>query len=173
MNLVLIGFRGTGKTTAGRKWAEIRGLDFMDVDELIEARYGRKISDIFNESGEDVFRRMEFEVIRSLRGTDGKVIAAGGGAVIHEENREILKRLGRVVWLKASPERVVERIENSGRPPLTGLEPAEEVKALTALREKYYAETADHVIDTSFLTVTEVVDAIEQFWRVLPDNDIR
>lgn len=159
MKVVLIGFRGTGKTTVGRILANRLGLPFYDTDALIEQRAGMPIPEIFRRAGEAHFRALEREVIASLRTAEG-VIATGGGAVCDPANVADLRWHGRVFLLTAAPEICHERIAGSDRPGLTDLSPAEEIRTLLARRKDAYLGAADTCIDTGRRTPAEVADII-------------
>jgi len=173
MNLVLIGFRGCGKTSVGRKAAPRLGLRFVDTDRLVEEREGRSVADIFSLSGEAHFREAEAAVIAALAGIDGVLVAAGGGAPCSGRNRAVLSRLGRVVWLKASPSTALRRMRGGLRPPLTGLPAKEEVETLMQKRQDDYAALADAAIDTDGKSKREVTDELEHVWRNLQGDDVR
>jgi len=173
MNLVLIGFRGCGKSSVGRQAAIRLGLRFVDTDRLVEEREGKSVADIFSLFGEARFRRAEAAVIATLAGTDGCLVAAGGGAPCGEGNRAVLSRLGRVVWLKASPATVLGRMRRGGRPALTDLPAEEEVETLMRKRHDDYAALADAAIDTDGKSKREVTDELEHVWRNLQGDDVR
>jgi shikimate kinase len=153
--LVLVGLRGAGKTAAGRRAAEQLGAAFLDTDQLIEDR-GRTIPEIFAEDGEAGFRDIERQVIAALDPPTAAVIASGGGAPLHPDNRAALRALGLVVYLHASPETLAARCEGSDRPRLAGDSALEETRLLLTRREAIYREIAHHAIDTEHLTVDEV-----------------
>jgi len=117
-NIVLIGMPGCGKTTIGRELAKVYEKDFVDTDELIEARMGRKIPDIIREDGEPRFRELESGVIAEAAAKTNQVIATGGGSVLAEENRDALAQNGIVVFL----ERSLDRLATDGRPLSVDLE---------------------------------------------------
>ncbi len=173
MNLVLIGFRGCGKTTLGRMAAAGLGVEFVDTDEMIEAGEGKEIVSIFEEQGEEAFRRMETGVLASLEGGPQGIVAVGGGAPCSEENRALISSLGKVVWLKASPRVVVERLRHDPRPPLTSLPLEQEVKTLMAGRREHYAGAADYTVETDNRSKKEVVSELEHLWRSVQDHDVR
>jgi shikimate kinase len=165
MNIILMGFRCTGKTSAGRRLAESLGVPFTDTDELIERQTGRLISRIVAEHGWPAFRAAERAVIREFAGTDHGVIALGGGAVCDPENVEILKTNGVFVWLFARPEAIAARMtkdaaDGTERPSLTGAPSADEIRAVMAEREPLYRRLADIVVDTTEIGTDRVAEAI-------------
>ncbi len=153
-NVILIGFMGAGKTTVGRALAQETGADFRDTDQMIEEEAGCTVSGIFESRGEQEFRNMETELLRRLvrkkeAGVLGRpaVYSVGGGLPLREENRELLRRLGRVIYLKISPEGVLSRLRGDvTRPLLQGDNVQEKVEALMTQREPVYAAAADSVI---------------------------
>ena len=161
MKVVLVGFRGTGKTAVGRILADRLEVPFYDTDALIERRTGMSIPEIFRRYGEVEFRILEREVIASLRDAKG-VISTGGGAVSDPANVADLRWHGTVVLLTAAPAVILDRIAGSDRPGLTDLSPAEEVQALLAARQEAYIGAADVCIDTGRYTPEEVADLVLQ-----------
>jgi shikimate kinase len=169
MNIVLIGFMGAGKTTIGKRLAEQWGWQFVDTDDLIVERAGKPIPRIFAEDGEAHFRQLETEVIRSLSERANHVIALGGGAVKREENQSLLKSIGPIIYLTASPEELARRIHAlpGVRPLIDGdgtkqtlAEVAQRVRALLLERLPLYERAADVVVETTGLTVEEVCQQI-------------
>ncbi len=163
MNITLIGFMGTGKTTVGKRLARRLGWEFMDLDALIEARTGHSIADIFTQHGEPVFRRLEQRWVRRVARGDRQVIATGGGAFLDPENRRLLKSGGPVICLTASAPVILQRVTPvlSKRPLLAGMPPLARIQQLLAQRAASY-ENADWTMDTSRLTPEQVV---EQIWE--------
>lgn len=145
-----MGFMGAGKTTVGRKLAKTLSWEFIDTDEWIEKEQGKKISDIFAESGETAFRDMETELLKTLQERDGHfVLSIGGGMPVREENRALLQSLGTVVYLKTSKEEIIKRVSGAkNRPLLQGGALEEKVTALMNARESIYKETAQVEIVT-------------------------
>ncbi|MCI0396785.1 MAG: 3-dehydroquinate synthase [Chloroflexi bacterium] len=139
-NIILTGFMGTGKSTAGRLLAEQLGRPLVDTDELIAARAGRPIADIFAEEGEAAFRALEAAVARELAGQEGLIIASGGRLMLDPLNALLLAAGGVVVCLTAGPEEILARLgpEVSSRPLLAGPDPAGRVRALLAERQEGY-----------------------------------
>lgn len=165
MNLVLIGFRGTGKTTVGKLLAQRTGMTFIDTDELIEKRMGTSIKEIVNRSGWLFFRELERQVIKEIADGDLQVIAAGGGAVLDEQNVQALKKNGLIIWLKASLPLISTRLTkdpetSAKRPSLTGKGTMAEIEEVFIYREKIYAQIAALEIDTTDLNAEMVAEKI-------------
>jgi shikimate kinase len=166
-NIVLIGFMGCGKSSIGRRLASRIGHSFMDSDELIIARAGGKsISDLFAEEGEERFRERETAELRELVGVQGIILATGGGAVLSQENRDLLRSIGTVVWLHADSETLFERATRSRKRPLLEVEnPRGTFNALLESRIPVYEATAELKVHASGLsheqTVEEIVRALE------------
>ena len=165
MNIILMGYRCTGKTSAGRRLAERMGIPFYDTDELVERKEQRTIPQIVAEQGWRAFREAESEVIRTLFGADLSVIALGGGAVLDARNVESLKRNGLFVWLFAAPETIAARMERdaaggAGRPSLTGKDSISEMNVIMTQREPLYRRIADLTVDTTRIETDRVVEAI-------------
>lgn len=174
MNLVLIGVRGSGKSTTGKNIAAWLDLELVDLDREIEKVAGKTIKKIFDTEGEESFRRMETRALAGLGSRDGLVLATGGGVVTSEENRRLLRSLGTVVWLRVDPQEAVARLADcSDRPSLTGLPVMQEAEEVAKQRQVYYQEIADHVIETDGRTVLEVCDALEQLWNNLQSHHVR
>ena len=161
-NIILIGFMGSGKTTIGKALEEKTDMAFVDTDELIEAYEGYKISEIFADKGEAYFRRLENETLKNLlTSSDDKIISTGGGIITNQANIPLLKRLGKVYYLKIKPETVVKRLEgDKTRPLLMGDDKLVKVEQLMAGRKELYEMAADKTIDTDCLSVNEIVDII-------------
>jgi len=147
VRIILTGFRGTGKTTAGTILAEKLGLPFLDTDRIIEDRAGKKIPVIFREKGEPGFRELERQAIAALPPGD-VVVGTGGGAVLDPVNVENLRRGSLVFLLQAGEETIARRIGGSDRPSLTGRAPADEVGELLRERQPAYLRAADFCIGT-------------------------
>jgi shikimate kinase len=159
-NLALIGFMGTGKTSAGRLVAEQLHFDFLDTDELIQTRTGRSIPDIFSKNGELAFRALERDVVADLAGRTKTVISTGGGLPANPENLAALKTHALVVCLWASPERIWERVRNqSHRPLLQDPDPQRKIRELLELRAPFYRQ-ADVLINTDLRSAREVAQQI-------------
>lgn len=161
MNLILIGYRATGKTTLAKLLAGRLGWQWVDADVQIERRAGKSIAQIFAEEGEPAFRDLEAEVIAELCRRDKLVLAAGGGAPMREENRQAMHSSGRVIWLEAQPETILRRMSADAttagrRPKLTDQPPLDEIIELLERREPIYRELAHLVVDTEGKTTDEL-----------------
>jgi shikimate kinase len=169
--LVLIGYRGTGKSTVGRILAERLGRPFLDCDREIEARSERSIRSIFHESGEPAFRDLEERTLAELTAErPGAVLATGGGAVLRESNRRTLRGFGFVVWLTADPVELARRLEAdrlglAGRPALTAAGTLDEIAQVLAARSPLYAQLADTIIPTDGQDPRRVAEAILERWN--------
>lgn len=161
-NVILAGFMGTGKTAAGKALAKRLKMRFIDMDDVIETREEMKISDIFEKKGEPYFRRAEKMVAKDIAVQSGLVVAAGGGAMIDEDNLRNFRSNGVIFCLTATPDKILERTKGHiHRPLLNVSDPKEKIAELLAKRAEYYAR-ADHRIDTTDLSIDEVVDKIAQ-----------
>lgn len=154
MNIFLIGYRGSGKTTVARALAERLRWQWLDADVELERRAGKTIREIFAESGEQAFRDLESAVVADLAQLDGHVLALGGGAVLRDQNRQAISGRGKVVWLKAKPETLAARIADdptttARRPNLTGQGGLDEIRQLLAQREPIYQAVADLAVDAA------------------------
>jgi shikimate kinase len=165
MNIILIGYRCTGKTQTGRRLAARLGLDFYDTDEIIVRRMGRSVEAIVAEGGWPTFREAERAVIAGLAETDRSVISLGGGAVLDPENVERLKGNGLFVRLTADAATIAARMANdpanaAQRPSLTGSSEIEEIEKLLAQREPIYLGLAAMTADTTTGDVEKVVETL-------------
>lgn len=160
-NLILIGPMGAGKSTIGRLLSKELQLVFKDCDREIESRSGADIPWIFDVEGEQGFRDREHAMLMELCGTDGLVIATGGGAVMREENRRLLRKAGKVVYLFTSVACQLERtFKDKGRPLLHSSDPGKVLCELMAVRDPLYRELADIIVTTDQRTPRSVVQEI-------------
>lgn len=164
-NIILIGFMGCGKSTVGKKLANAFSYRFLDTDTLIEERGGKKISQIFEEEGEEAFRQAETELLKKLLlQTDKAVIATGGGMPMREENRRYLRQMGTVVFLKADIETLLERLKSDTERPLAaGSDREKRLRALYQERLLRYKEAAELWIDTDGKSFYRIIQEIEQY----------
>jgi shikimate kinase len=170
MNLYLIGYRGSGKTTVAKCLAKILRRPFCDTDAVIESLAGQSIRQIFESAGESAFRQRESQVIHSIAGSAGQVISLGGGAVLAEANRTFLKGNGRTAWLRADPEVLWNRIANDQvshdqRPNLSDRGGREEVHTILRSRTPVYNACADYTIDVDHLSPNEIAESIARWWN--------
>ncbi len=163
-NISLIGFSGSGKSTIGKSFAKKFAYDFVDTDILIEEGEGETINDIFKYKGEDYFRKVESEVLKSLSDSKKTVIATGGGMVLNESNREILKKTSNVFWIYSPIEICYSRLQNSLKPPL--FNPAENSKQdLTNFKMIFNQRLSDYCSVSEVLvynnqSIEKIVDRI-------------
>jgi len=161
-NIIIIGFMGAGKSVVGKMLADQLNRIFIDTDQLIETRAGASINQIFQEHGEEYFRKMESEAAASLlEYPQGSFVAAtGGGIMLREENRRILKKAGKIILLQVSAEEAFKRVGASGnRPLLKDPRPLEKIGELLEVRKEYYA-VHDLSINTDGKTPEELCEAI-------------
>jgi shikimate kinase len=163
--LALVGYRGTGKSTVGQIVAERLGRPFHDADAVLELRFGRPVRSIFQEFGEPVFRDWEELVLAELATDVGSVVATGGGAVLRETNRRMLREFGFVVWLSADPAVLADRLRREpgtlgDRPALTPSGTLAEIAEVLAARLPLYREVANAVVETDSRTPDEVAEAV-------------
>jgi shikimate kinase len=164
MNIILIGYRGSGKSTVGSRLAARLQMKFVDTDDLIESKEGH-ISDIVKSKGWDYFRKLEKSVIEEISKGSNLIIAPGGGAVLDTDNVNALKRDGFIIWLKADQETLLKRIQkdqgsSTRRPTLTGKGILEEIEETISEREPFYERAYEIQIDTSALDVEAMVEEI-------------
>ncbi len=165
--LILIGYRATGKTTVAQHFAAKQGWPVVDSDAEVASRTGKTITDIFAQDGEEAFRALESQVLRDLllsRKTP-LVLSTGGGAVLCDKNRALFRQSGHVVWLTASPETILGRIQadsqtKSLRPGLTALPLAEEIVSLLKARHDCYEKVANQIIDTETESPQSIAEKI-------------
>jgi shikimate kinase len=164
MSIALLGYRGSGKSTVGRRLADRLWQPFVDTDELVVRRAGVPIRDIFANQGEAAFRDLESQVVAEVARLPEHVIALGGGAVLREENRRALKEAGlKLIYLRCEPDELVKRIQadpSTGemRPDLTehggGIE---EVRKVLAEREPVYRSVMTAELDVTYLSPQDAV----------------
>ncbi len=159
--IVLIGFMGAGKSSVGRTLARMTGLPRFDTDEMVVARFGITVAEIFDTHGEEAFREAETEAIRELSGRRGAIITTGGGILLRPENAGLVRQLGTVVHLEADEETLFRRINRRPTRPLLRTEnPRATLTGLLRTRLPLYRAAADIEVDTSRLTHDEVAKTI-------------
>lgn len=167
MKVFLIGYRGTGKTTAGRLLSEMLGFSFIDTDQRIEERIGTSIRELVEKNGWESFRKREQSFLFDLESTDNAVIATGGGIVLDPANRLFIRENGLVFRLYADMATLITRImsdpqSDASRPSLTDQEPEEEIRAVCVEREPFYSDAAHHEVDTTDQTPKQVALIIKR-----------
>lgn len=154
----IIGPRGSGKTTIGKKLAEKTGYQFIDTDKLILERAGMSIADIVQQQGWNYFRQLESQILASIEPQDA-IISTGGGIILASENQQVMRENGTVIYLRSTPETLVKRLaaepQADQRPSLTGKSLLEEIEEVMTQRDPIYLSTAHHVIDAN-----QSIDAI-------------
>jgi len=165
-NIYLVGFMATGKTSAGKSLARRLGRQFIDLDDLIEQKAGKRIVDIFKDDGEPAFRKLEKETVGEASKKSDLVIGCGGGLVVDPDNLSLLKESGSVVCLSASVDVILSRSKGIDQRPLLNVsDPKARALELLSKREPFYSK-AHFTIDTSDLTIDQVVDKICQLTGV-------
>lgn len=164
-NIYLVGFMGVGKSVIGRRLAERLSMRFIDSDRAIEKKAGQSIAEIFRNEGEASFRRKESDFVKTGHPKVGVVVSCGGGLVIQEGMSELLKNLGVVICLFASPETIIERTSRNNKRPLLNVEdPEAKVLELLAEREPHYL-AAGTCISTDERPIQDVVEHICRIYK--------
>ena len=158
MNILLTGFMGAGKTTVGRKLAKRLGYFFIDTDQEIEKEQGCSINDIFKYGGENCFRDMETDLLKRLQSRENSVVATGGGMVMRSLNRELMRSLGKRVYLKVSFEEIFRRMRQDKKRPLFQQD-EEKIREILEERIPIY-EQAECIIDTHKMNSSQMVTEI-------------
>jgi len=164
-NLVLIGYRATGKTSVGVRLAEVLERPFVDLDQVLIREAGRSVADIVAQGGWAEFRRLEKELVARYRDVRGLVLATGGGVILDPNNVAALRKNGILIWLTAEPAAIQARLaqdqpRDANRPSLTGGDTIREVAAVAAERAPLYQAAAQISIDTSHRSVGQVVKLV-------------
>ena len=161
-NYILIGYMGCGKSTIGKKLSAILNLKFLDTDAWIEGRQGMTISEIFATKGELFFRDLETEVLQELlEKKETMVISVGGGLPVREENRRLLQQLGQVIYLKAMPETIYNRVKgDTSRPLLQTENPMEKIREMLGQREEKYQAAANRTLIVDGKDISEIVNEV-------------
>lgn len=160
-NIFLIGFMGAGKSTIARSLQRELGFPLVEMDERIVQEQGMSINDIFAQYGEAHFREIESQLVVDLGKQEPSIVSCGGGVVVRPENTQNMKKSGRIVLLKASPETIFERVKNStDRPILNGHMNVEYIAELMEKRRVLYEEAADITIQTDGKTREQICEEI-------------
>lgn len=145
-NIILTGMMGSGKTSVGLELAKILECDFFDLDEIIEKKYG-KITQIFKDKGENYFREIETSELKNFKNNGAFVLSTGGGAVLKEENLEILKSLGEVFYLSADAQTIYDRVkEQTQRPLLNTKDPKKTIEDILSSRLEKYEKSGEKIV---------------------------
>ena len=164
-NIILIGFMGCGKSSIGRHMSENYQYTLIDTDSYIEKQQKCTISEIFEKNGEEYFRQLETQCLLDLINTsdDKMIIAVGGGLPMREENRELLHKLGKVVYLRATIDTLEKRLKgDTTRPLIQGGELRQKIENLFNLRQDTYEELADLIVDTDRRSYQQITEAIRK-----------
>jgi len=165
-HLLLIGYRGCGKSGVGKLLSELLDRNLIDTDIAIETSEGKTIAEIFAEVGEQGFRDLESNQIANLDSLEeSAIISLGGGAILRPENRRCIRNLGKTVWLQATPETIFERISNdettqSRRPKLSNLSDRDEIRSILEMRVPWYKEVSDLAVATDGVSMERVAKTI-------------
>ena len=161
-NIILIGFMGSGKTTVGKILAKRLNVEMIDTDKWIEKKQDQTIKEIFHNHGEDYFRKLETEILKTLCNSNVmRIVATGGGLPLREENQELLAKMGEIVYLKADAGTIYERIQNDkNRPLLQTPDPKQKITELLGLRTPIYEKIAEIIIETDNKPLDQIVDEI-------------
>jgi shikimate kinase len=157
-HIIFVGFMGSGKSTVARCLADKLGMASLDVDACIQLASGKSVVQIFEEEGEAGFRRRETAFLASMFDRERAILSCGGGVVLAKENRQLLRQLGWVIYLKVSADVALARIGDTTSRPLLANKNA--AQALLTRRETWYEEVADEVVDTNKLSVQGVVERV-------------
>ncbi len=173
MNLFLIGYRCTGKTTIGKAIAAAIDWSFVDADTLLVRKCGKPIKEIVDTEGWDAFRRMERSTLKQICTADRQIVATGGGVVLDKANIKAMKTSGMVIWLGATAETIQKRMlqdKNTGnfRPALTNKGRMQEIEDMLLKRNPYYESASDFSIQTDDAPVSEITQTIIQKLSVGP-----
>ena len=167
MILWLIGMMGSGKTTVGRLVADASGIAFFDTDAEVEARTGKSIVEVWAEGGEELFSSVETDVISDSARLDSGVVATGNAAITDPATRRIISTSGTVVWLRAQPGELVERLKGMvGRPLLDAGDDLEAtLRDLAIRRSGTYRALADHTVDVDGRSPADIASEIGELWK--------
>jgi len=173
MNIFLTGYRGTGKTTVASILGEQLGWSSLDSDATIQQRAEKTIAEIFASEGETAFRDWETSIITDLAAHDNLVIALGGGAILREQNRNVIASRGKTVWLRADADTIHQRVSADKitveqRPNLTTGGGLSEIREVLAEREPIYRQCADVSVDTEGKTPSSVAEEIIRLLNLEP-----
>ena len=158
-NIILVGFMGTGKTTVGKQLAAQLGLPLVDMDQLIETAEKKSIPQIFADHGEAYFRNLERNLVQQLAPTNGNIISTGGGIVLNTDNIVDFAQYGLVVCLTATPQTILQRVQDDQIRPLLAGEKEKQIQTLLTKRQSLY-DTIPFQVKTDARSPQEIVDSI-------------
>lgn len=162
-HIFLIGFMGCGKSTNAQILAELAGVARMEMDQEIVREQGMEIAEIFQKHGETYFRDLETELLKKLKTKEPMIVSCGGGAVLRNENEDLMKKMGKIVLLTARPETIYERVkERKNRPLLSGNMNVEYITGMMEKRRPRYEAAADFVVPTDGRSGAEICEEILQ-----------
>ena len=166
-HLFLIGFMGCGKSSVAKRLSYSLKRPLMELDRMVESAAGKSITEIFAGEGEEAFREMETQQLKKLFDTkQGYVVSTGGGLPLREKNRRIMKKQGVVVYLRATPQTLYERVKYDTKRPLLQVEdPMERIRELLSQRSSIYEEAADCIVDVDNLGLSEVASLVQQAYE--------
>ena len=171
-HLFLIGFMGSGKSTVASTLSAALGIPALDSDACLEQELGCSIADFFSREGEQAFRDRETEFLRKLRGQSPCLISCGGGMALRRENRALMRELGSVIYLTATPDTIFARLSaDTTRPLLAGKKSLTDIATLMAARRAAYEDAASIQIATDALSPTEIVSELIPLLRPLLSGD--
>jgi len=171
-SIVLIGMMGAGKSSVGRCLERRTGLTLLDTDEIVSSKFGMSIPEIFAKHGETKFREAEAKAVRAMAIPKKTIIVTGGGIVLQQENVELLRRMGVIVWLDGNEDTLFARASRRrNRPLLQTKNPRRTFSQIFDARRSLYADIADVRVDTSVLTDEEISVAIlSKLEKVNPES---
>lgn len=172
MRIFLIGFMGTGKTTLGKALALHLGITFYDLDQLIEQRYMKSITDLFSKYGEDGFRELEYKILHEAGEFENVVIACGGGTPLYYDNMDYMNRNGDTIYLKSSIETLIRRLEEDGaKRPLIAEKSGSQLKdfivELLAKREPYYLKARYSIKGDRLEDKKQIAESVREIEKLL------
>lgn len=159
-NIILIGYMGSGKTSISKKLGEILDREVIELDNIISNKAGISINEIFNKYGEDYFRDMETQVLKESLNKNNTIISTGGGIIVKEENIELLKDSGIVIYLMISPEEVIIRTRKDNTRPLLKDKNIGKIENMIKNREEKYEKASDFKIDTNNKNIDKIIEEI-------------
>lgn len=160
-NIFLIGFMGCGKSTVAAKMQELYGMEICEMDQMIVHKAQMEIPEIFKQYGEEYFRDLESEILEEICLKSNQIVSCGGGVVLREQNRTLMKKNGDVVWLTAKPETILQRVsEDTNRPLLQGKKSVSDIKRLMEERYLKYKDATKKVITTDGKSISDICQEI-------------